>query len=73
MKNENFTVKTADNDEWSFNAEVVENYEEAEGKYGEAGAFEVFMAGLRVKLRNIGRDSFRKGKSQEEVETDVDA
>jgi hypothetical protein len=73
MKEKTIAVQTADGDGWEFNAQIPENYEEAVAKFGERGAFEIFRSGLMVKIQNIGREGFRKGKTQEEVEETVES
>jgi len=51
-----------------YETEVPESYAEATEMLGEAGAFSIFLAGLKVKQDNVARNAFRSGKSQEEVE-----
>jgi hypothetical protein len=70
MKNKKFEVKSASTGEsWEFSYErYPENYEEAEEVLGREGAWDVFESGLDVRIQNLGREAFRKGKTQEEVE-----
>lgn len=69
MKSKTFTVKTKDNEEWTFTVNnYPENWDEAKQNFGEDGAFDILESGLDIRLQNLGRDQFRKGKSQEEVE-----
>ena len=65
------TVRTAEGQEWEYAVPVPETLDEAAEVYGEDGTFNVFMAGLKVKLQNRARESFRSGKTREEVELEV--
>lgn len=72
MKSKTFTVKTANGEEWNFSANSYpENWNEAVKNFGEDGAFDILESGLDIRLQNLGRDQFRKGKTQEEVEEQV--
>ncbi len=72
MKEKTIAVQTADGDGWEFNAQIPESLEEGVERFGNRGAYEIFRSGLMVKVQNIGREAFRKGKTQEEVEELVD-
>lgn len=72
MKEKTIAVQTQDGDSWEFTANIPENLQELTEKYGEKGAYEIARSGLMVKLQNLGREAFRRGKSQDEVEEVVD-
>ena len=72
MKTEQMKVKTRDNEAgWTFNAAKPESIEEAVALYGQELAFEVFIAGLDVKIQGIARNMFKAEKTVEEVEAAV--
>lgn len=52
----------------TYNADVPTNWAEACENFGETGAFDIFLAGLKVKQDNVARNAFRGGKTIEEVE-----
>lgn len=51
-----------------YNADVPVDWAEACEVYGETGAMDIFLAGLKVKQDNVARNGFRAGKTVEEVE-----
>lgn len=74
MKNVTETVKSVSGEnpfEQSFSMPLPETWEEAVEKYTFDGAWNIFIAGLKVKLQNIAREGFRKKKSVEDVEKDL--
>lgn len=72
MKTTEMKVKTTDNKEgWAFGAVLPESIEEAIEIYGKELTFEVFSAGLDVKVQGIARNMFKAGKTREDVEAAV--
>lgn len=73
MRTEDREVKMQDADgklgePQTYNADVPENWAEACETFGETGAMDIFIAGLKVKQDNVARNGFRSGKTVEEVE-----
>lgn len=74
MKQKTFEVKVEGGDSWEFNInDYPENFDEAIEKFGPKGAFDIFTSALDVRYQNAGREKFRKGKTREEVEQEVNA
>ena len=76
MRNEDREVKMQDADgklsePQVYNAEVPTDWAEACETFGEQGAMDIFLAGLKVKQDNVARNAFRSGKTTEEVEAIV--
>lgn len=72
MKSTEMKVKTIENKEgWSFTAILPESIEEAIEVYGKELTFDVFSAGLDVKVQGIARNMFKAEKTKEEVETAI--
>jgi len=53
----------------TYEADVCENWAEACEVFGEQGAFDIFVAGVKVKQDNVARNAFKADKSEEEVTT----
>jgi len=69
MQDENGQMSEPQN----YEADVPENWAEACEMLGEGGAFDILVAGLKVKQDNVARNAFRAGKTTEEVEQTVSA
>jgi hypothetical protein len=72
MKTELMKVKTKDNQEgWEFTTPLPESIEEAIAVYGVEITYDVFLAGLNVKIQAVARSMFNDGKTREEVEASL--
>ena len=58
---------------FAYEVDTPESWAEAVDTYGEAGAFGIFLSGLKVKQDNVARNAFKANKTREEVEATVSA